>query len=101
MSLTITDQTMRSAYTAHTATAWPVPDEPTLWTVTSLPGRALTQDQAEAAMSIAAEVGRIPTDAGPEAYSPAFWARMDRWAAELGLAGPDAVARASEPPAGG
>jgi hypothetical protein len=98
MTLTITDRVMRSPDTGHTAKAWPVPDEPTLWSVTWLPGRALTQDQAEAAMSIAVDVGRMPADAGPEAYSPAFWARMDTWAAELGISGPDAVARASEAP---
>ena len=98
MSLTITDQIMRSADTAHAATAWPVPDEPTLWTVTWLPGRNLTRTQAVSAMTIAEEVGRIPADADPEAYSPEFWALIDSLADELGLSGPDAVARASEAP---
>lgn len=98
MALTITDQVMRSPYTAHTATAWPVPDEPTLWTVTWLPGRNLTRVQANAAMLIAESVGQIPADAEPEAYSDTFWRHVDVLAAELGLSGPDAVVRASEAP---
>ena len=95
MALTITDQIMRSADTAHTAT--PSGGE---WTVTWLPGRNLTRSQATTAMMLAQMVGRIPADAGPEAYDSRFWARADAWAAELGLSGPDAVARTSEPPAG-
>jgi hypothetical protein len=100
MSLTITDQTMRSPDTPHTATAWPVPDEPTLWTVTWLPGRNLTRNQAVTAMTIAETIGRIPADAGPEAWTGTLWRHLDGWAAELGLSGPDAVARASEAPCG-
>ena len=78
MTLTITDRMMRSAYTRHTATAWPVlPGEPTLWTVTWLPGRNLTHDQAQAAMGIAEAVGRIPPDAGPEAWTASLWEHLD------------------------
>lgn len=40
MATRITDTAMSSDVTRHTATAWPVPDEPTLWSVTWLPGRA-------------------------------------------------------------
>ncbi len=98
MTLTITDLLIRSPYTRHSAKAWPVPDEPTLWSVTWLPGRALTREQAEAAMTIAEEIGRIPANAGPEAWNPAWWVQVDAWAAELGLSGPDAVAWASESP---
>jgi hypothetical protein len=97
-TLTITDRLMRSPYTPHTATAWPVPDEPTLWTVTWLPGRNLTRSQAEAAMNIAETFGRIPADAAPEAFDEAFWAKVEAWSAELGIAGATAVVRASEPP---
>jgi hypothetical protein len=41
ISTKITATEMRSDATPHTATAWPVPGEPTLWSVTWLPGRAL------------------------------------------------------------
>jgi hypothetical protein len=98
MGLTITDRTIRSPCTPHTATARTVRDEPALWAVTWLPGRNLTQDQAEAAMKIAEAVWEMPPDCGPELYDDTFWPRMDALAAEIGLSGPDAVARASEPP---
>jgi hypothetical protein len=96
-TLTITGRVMRSPYTRHAATAWPVPGEPTLWTVTWLPGRNLTRDQAEAAMNIAESAGRIPADAGPDAWTGDLRARVGTWAAAIGLSGPDAVARASDP----
>ena len=95
MALTITDRVMRSPDTKHTAHRQLTAS----WTVTWLPDRALTRDQAITAMTIAEWVGRIPADAGPEAYDEKFWLFVDGWAAELGLSGPDAVARASEPPA--
>ena len=99
MTLTITDRMMRSAYTRHTATAWPVPvpGEPTLWTVTWLPGRNLTHDQAQAAMGIAEAVGRIPADAGPEAWTANLWEHLDSQAAVLGLSGPSAVVQVTDP----
>jgi hypothetical protein len=96
MALTITHLVMRSPDTAHYA--WPLPGEPGQWFVSWLPGRAFTRNQAITAMMIAEEVGRIPADADPEAYSDQFWSHMDVWAAELGLSGPDVVARASEAP---
>jgi len=97
MTLTITDRMMRSAYTRHTATAWPVPGEQTLWTVTWLPGRNLTHDQAQAAMGIAEAVGRIPADAGPEAWTASLWEHLDSSAAVLGLSGPSAVVQVTDP----
>ena len=97
MTLTITDRMIRSAYTRHTATAWPVSGEPTLWTVTWLPGRNLTRDQAQAAMSIAEAVGRIPADAGPEAWTASLWEHLDSQAAVLGLSGPGALVRVTDP----
>jgi hypothetical protein len=99
MTLTVTDRMIRSAYTRHTATAWPVPGEPTLWTVTWLPGRNLTRDQAQAAMSIAEAVGRNPVNAGPEAWTAGLWERLDSWAAVLGLSGPSAVVQVTDPEA--
>jgi hypothetical protein len=87
---------MTSDQTRHTATAWPVPDEPTLWTVTWLPGRNLTRDQAVTAMTIAemvVERAGILADS-----SSKLWWHMDGWAAELGITGPQAVAGASMSP---
>jgi hypothetical protein len=92
MALTITDEIMRSTDTPHTAQ--PYGDG---WAVTWLPGRVLTRNQAITAMTIAETTGRIPADAGPEAYTGRIWVHLDGWAAELGLAGPEAVVLASEP----
>jgi hypothetical protein len=97
MTLMITGRMIRSAYTCHTATAWPVPGEPPLWTVTWLPGRNLTRDQAQAAMGIAEAVGRIPADAGPEAWTASLWEHLDSQAAVLGLSGPSVVVQVTDP----
>lgn len=95
MSLTITDQIMRSADTAHTARN----RGDGTWEVSWLPKRTqLDRNQAISAMTIAEEVGRIPADCDPEVYDDAFWTRVDALADELGLSGPDAVARVSERP---
>ncbi|MGH3296928.1 MAG: hypothetical protein ACRDP7_34555 [Trebonia sp.] len=96
MATKISDSEMTSDQTRHTARAWPVPDEPTLWSVTWLPGRALTRDQAVTAMTIAemvVERANILADS-----SSKLWWHMDGWAAELGITGPHAVAEASLSP---
>ncbi len=102
MTLTITDQVIRSTDTRHNACRlWTEADPAAdVWAVSWLPKRRLSRDQAVTAMTIAEEVGRIPAAAGPEAYGPEFWALADSLASELGLSGPDAVARASEVPCG-
>jgi hypothetical protein len=97
MTLTITDRMIRSAHTRHTATAWPVPGEPARWTVTWLPGRNLTRDQAQAAMNIAEAVGQVPIGAGSEAWTPSLWEHLDSWAAVLGISGPRAIVQVTDP----
>jgi hypothetical protein len=94
VSLTITPRLMRSTHTAHTARPCGAG-----WTVSWLPGRVLTRSQAVAAMNIAEAAGAIPASAGPEVLTDAFWLQVDGLAAGLGLSGPAAVVRASEPPA--
>jgi hypothetical protein len=87
----ITDTTMTSPATPHTATATGGG-----WQVSWLPGRTLNRNQATTAMVIANLVG----DKGvPRADDP-VWLFLDGWAAELGLTAPGAVARVSEPPGG-
>jgi hypothetical protein len=88
--ITITEMTMTSPATSHTATATGGG-----WQVSWLPGRTLTRDQATTAMVIANLVG---SKGVPRADDP-IWMHLDGWAAELGLAAPTAVARASEPSA--
>ena len=90
----ISDTKMTSDLTRHFATAWPVEDEPTLWTVTWLPGRSLTRNQAVTAMTIAEVVAACDlTDS-----SDPIWGHIDGWAAELFISGPQAVTEASLPP---
>jgi hypothetical protein len=85
--ITITDTTMTSPATSHTATATGGG-----WHVSWLPGRTFTQDQATTAMVIANLVG---SKGVPRADDP-IWMHLDGWAAELGLTAPTAVARAAE-----
>lgn len=90
MSLTITTAMMISSHTTHTAQVMDADG----WEVSWLPGRRLTQNQAITAMTIAEVVAtRFPI----ECTDP-LWDHLDNWAAELGLTGPNAVARASESP---
>ena len=94
MALTITDKAMRSTDTPHTAHR----QLSASWTVTWLPDRILSRDQAISAMTIAETVGAIAPDADPGTYNSQFWTLVDSLAGELGLTGPDAIARVSEPP---
>jgi hypothetical protein len=87
--ITITDTSMRSSATRHTATATGEG-----WEVSWLPGRTFTRAQATTAMIIANLVG----GRGVGHSDDPIWAHLDNWAAELDLSGPDAVVRASEPP---
>lgn len=89
--ITITDTTMTSPATPHTATATGGG-----WQVSWLPGRTLDRNQAITAMTIADMVGGTGV---PRADNP-IWLHLDGWAAELGLTAPTAVARVAEPPAG-
>ena len=86
--LTITDKTMRSADTRHTAR--PAGEG---WEVSWLPGRVLTRSQAVSAMQIAAKASR-----GIDLSDDPIWPHIDGWAAELDLTGPHAVVLASESP---
>ena len=89
--IAITDTTMTSPATPHTATATGGG-----WQVSWLPGRTLDRNQAITAMTIADMVGGTGV---PRADDP-IWLFLDGWAAELGLTAPGAVARVSESPAG-
>jgi hypothetical protein len=85
MALTITPTIMRSVDTAHVARTTGEG-----WEVSWLPGRVLSQSQAVTAMMIAQAVGR-----GVGLSDDPQWPRLDSWARELDLTGPDAVVRAS------
>lgn len=98
-TLAIDDDAMISDTTPHFAVSWPVDDEPTLWSVSWLPGRALTRDQAITAMTIAEMVvERAHILADPQAK---LWWHMEGWAEELGLTVSTAVEQASAGPLDG
>jgi len=99
MAMNITDAKMSSDVTGHTATEWPAPADATgasIWSVTWLPGRALTRDQAITAMTIA-EVVKVHVD-DPADKDSGWRLQIDQWASELGITGPRAVAEASLSP---
>jgi hypothetical protein len=89
----ITSKDMTSDLTPHAARATDGG-----WSVTWLPGRRLTQNQAITAMTIA-EVVRSHCDDLADTSSR-WWLHIEGWAAELGISGPHAVATASMSPEG-
>ena len=90
MTLTLTDTTMTNDQTAHTARL--TPGRPHLWEVSWLPGRALDRNSAITAMTLA-DLTREP-DLNERHQ---LWPFIQGCAAELGLTGPDAINRASQP----
>jgi len=88
----ISSTEMSSTETRHTARA----ADSGGWTVSWLPGRTLTQNQAVTAMTIA-EAVKVHADDLADNGS-AWWLQIDGWASELGITGPHAVAEASLPP---
>jgi len=92
MALTITDTAMTSDRSAHTARRSPGHDHG--WEVSWLPGQTLDRNSAITAMVLA------DTTAAPglrEGHR--LWPHIQNWAAELGLTGPDALTRSTQPPA--
>jgi len=86
--LTVTDRLIRGLVTDHTAAAVAGG-----WTLTWLPGRLVTREQALAGMSLAEIIARTP----PDDIGAGRWRQeWDRLAAVLELDGADAVTRASE-----
>ena len=93
MTLTINDTTMTSDQSPHTARLAPGCQH--IWQVSWLPGEVLDRNSATTAMLLADIAGRGDL---PEGHR--LWPHIQGWAAELGLTGPDAIARASQPPRG-
>jgi hypothetical protein len=92
MSLTITDTTMTSDQSAHTARHAPGRDG---WEVSWLPGQILDHNTAISAMTLADTAAEQDLHEGHR-----LWPHIQGWAAELGLTGHDAITRASQLPAG-
>ena len=90
MTLTITDTTMTSDQSAHTARPAPGRNG---WEVSWLPGRTLDRNAAITAMTLADLTAEPGLREGHR-----LWPFIQGWAEELGLTAPDAIAQASQPP---
>jgi hypothetical protein len=90
MTLIITDATMTSDQTAHTARQ--APGSQLLWEVSWLPGRALDRNRAITAMTLADHASEADLN---ERHH--LWPFIQGWAAELGLTGSDAINRVTQP----
>src|SRR5260370_31943614 len=88
--MTINDTTMPSAQTPHPARHAPGGRR---WEVSWPPGQLLDRNAAITAMTLADTAAERDLHEGHR-----LWPHIQGWAAELGLTGHDAVARASQPP---
>ena len=89
MSLFIGDAAMTSDQSAHTARHAP---DRNSWEVSWLPGQNLDRNSAITAM-VLADITTEP-DLGK---GHRLWPVVESWSAEVGLTGPDAINRASQP----
>src|SRR5262249_7033247 len=95
MGIKITDDSMRSELSGHSAELWPMPEageSPTMWRISWFPERPVGRNEVISALTIAETVSAAP-DIGPEHK---LWPHISSWAAELGLSAEDAVARVRE-----
>ena len=91
MTLTINDTTITSDQNPHTARLAPGCQH--IWQASWLPGEVLDRNSAITTMLLADIAGKGDLHQGHR-----LWPHIESWAAELGLTGPDAIARASQPP---
>ena len=87
MTLTITGTTMTSDHPARQAPGRNCRE------VSWLPGQALDRNTAITAMTLADVAAKNDLHQGHR-----LWPHIHGWAAELSLTGPDAIARATQPP---
>jgi hypothetical protein len=93
MTLTILDTTMTSDRHPHSARYAAGRHG---WEVSWLPGRVLDRNAAITAMTLADTAAESDVQQGHR-----LWPFIQGWAEELGLTGPEAIARVSEPPGSG
>ena len=99
MSVTITDERMTDDQTRH----WAVPvtegESYGQWVVSWLPDQHITRNQAITALNLAGAVATMQEEGRHVVvdHGHRLWPQIDQWASELGLTGPDAMVRVSEP----
>ncbi len=91
MTPAISDTTITSDQNPHTARLAPGCQHQ--WEVSWLPGRTLDRNTAITAMTLAETAAEADLHEGHR-----LWPHIQSWAAELGLTGTDALARAAQPP---
>jgi hypothetical protein len=91
MALIITDTAITSDQSSHAARR--APGRPRGWEVSWLPGQILDRDTATTAMILADIAGK-----GDLHHGDRLWPVVERWAADLGLTGTDALTQACHPP---
>jgi hypothetical protein len=91
----ISDTSMVSDVTRHTASRSP----DGIWTVTWLPGRVFTHSQAVTAITLAEAAAHLQEEGRTTVvdHRHPLWPHIDNWAHELGLTGPNALVRATDP----
>jgi hypothetical protein len=90
MTLTIQDYSISSDTTRHAAHL--APGHEHTWQVSWLPGRLMDRNAAITAMTLAEAVATDEVNPGHR-----LWPHIEGWAAELGLAAPDALTWISQP----
>jgi hypothetical protein len=93
MAVTITDATMTSDQTAHTARQ--APGHQHRWEVSWLSGEVLDRNSAITAMILADLAGEEDLHQGHH-----LWPFIQTWAEQLDLVAPDAITRVTQPPRG-
>ena len=97
MGIKITDDSMSSDLSPHTAEPWPMPEageSPAMWRVSWLPERPVGRNEAVSAMVLTETVAAHKD----MAEGHRLWPHIDSWAAELGLSAREAVTRARTGP---
>jgi hypothetical protein len=86
---------MTSDETVHIATC--IDTHLGTWSLSWLPGRMLTRNQAVTGMTLAEAVGKIQTEGAALDHTHRMWPFIENWAGELDLFAPEAVVRVLEP----
>ena len=94
MATSITNVQMTSDQTPHIATC--VDTHHGTWTLSWLPGRLVTRNQAITGMTLAEAVATIQTEGASVDHTHRMWPFIENWASELDLSAPEAVVRTLE-----
>ena len=96
MATSITNLKITSDETEHTATC--VDTHLETWTLSWLPGRMITRNQAITGMTLAEAVAKIHADGASIDHTHRMWPFIENWASALDLSAPAAVVRTLESP---